>query len=737
MADALSNIIAYRHDAGRRTAVTNAREYITTYSYDELGRLEEIHYPDDTRETYTYDEVGNRETREDGKGDVTTYTYDNVNRNTLVDYPSGADTTFTYDAVGRRTKMEDGVGTTSWAYDAIGRLTEVDDPYSKVVSYNYDVRGRKTTMGLSGVGLTTYCYDSRGRLRTIDNPYAETTTYSYDALSRTSRQDNDNGTFTTWSYGTAGWMTGVTNRKSDATVISSFGYNYDEVGNRTWVTEANGDKVTWSYDNTYQLTRERRDGDYSYDVTYTYDAVGNRATKLAGGVTTTYTYNAANKMTKFDDNSGITTFTYDGNGNQVTKEVPEEDVTTYAYKFENKMVGITYPDQSLNTFTYDGEGKRLQKQDSAGTLRSVYDHQGPTGLYDLAAETNNEGTLQAFYTQGPMLISQRRGGNSYWYHDDALGSTAVVTNSDETATSTYKYYAFGDLRTSSGTLTNPFKYAGGLGYYDDPDSGLLLLRARYYSPAVARFVSRDPLMTVADTAEPWASLLSSVAGEYGYAGNNPASGMDPSGLWDTGPVHWQATMTWGGARDARYDCGWGMYGLSAGEVSALGLGDREIDQPPYKAVWWDSSTWGYHVNVLSTVPHAPTDSRKGWFSLCYGRAVHMGLVHRSCITAARELGRGLHAMQDFHSHGPVTPYEHQVHNRWVHNKGVDTNWVVGRYWWVPWPLRFLNYGNAWARQFDSRFDPGEPRLRKTQVMTKHYVRQFLRDVCCRCGVLKP
>ena len=116
-------------------------------------------------------------------------------------------------------------------------------------------------MGLSGVGLTTYSYDSRGRLRTIDNPYAETTTYSYDALSRASRQDNDNGTYATYSYNSAGWETGVSNKKSDASVIASFGYNYDEVGNRTGVTEANGDKVTWSYDNTYQLTRERRDGD--------------------------------------------------------------------------------------------------------------------------------------------------------------------------------------------------------------------------------------------------------------------------------------------------------------------------------------------------------------------------------------------------------------------------------------------------------------------------------------------
>jgi RHS repeat-associated protein len=179
------------------------------------------------------------------------------------------------------------------------------------------------------------------------------------------------------------------------------------------------------------------------------------------------------------------------------------------------MTGITYPDSSLNTFAYDGDGKRLQKQDSTGTLRMVYDHQGPTGLYDLVKETDGSNTLVAFYTQGPMLISQRRGGNSYWYHDDALGSTSAITSSDETVTSTYKYYAFGDVLTSSGTLTNAFKFVGGLGYYSDPDSGLLLLRARYYWADAGRFVTEDPVREVLDL--------------YAYAGNSPVGFTDPSG----------------------------------------------------------------------------------------------------------------------------------------------------------------------------------------------------------------
>jgi len=82
---------------------------------------------------------------------------------------------------------------------------------------------------------------------------------------------------------------------------------------------------------------------------------------------------------------------------------------------------MSQPDGSVNAFTYDGDGKRLLKQDSSGTLRFVCDNQGATGLYDLAAETDGEGTLQAFYTQGSMLLATRRAGATYQYHHDAHG----------------------------------------------------------------------------------------------------------------------------------------------------------------------------------------------------------------------------------------------------------------------------------------------------------------------------
>jgi len=62
-------------------------------------------------------------------------------------------------------------------------------------------------------------------------------------------------------------LTAQYNLTSSATIISSFDYEYDKTGNRTSVVEANGDRVTWSYDDTYQLTNEQRSGANAYKRT--------------------------------------------------------------------------------------------------------------------------------------------------------------------------------------------------------------------------------------------------------------------------------------------------------------------------------------------------------------------------------------------------------------------------------------------------------------------------------------
>ena len=65
---------------------------------------------------------------------------------------------------------------------------------------------------------------------------------------------------------------------------------------------------------------------------------------------------------------------------------------------------------------------------------------------------------------------------------------------------------------------NAFRYCG---EYYDSESGTIYLRARYYDPAIGRFISRDSV--TGENTDPLSLNL------YTYCHNNPIIGIDPSG----------------------------------------------------------------------------------------------------------------------------------------------------------------------------------------------------------------
>jgi YD repeat-containing protein len=103
-------------------------------------------------------------------------------------------------------------------------------------------------------------------------------------------------------------VTGLVNAKSDGTTLTSHDHTCDALGSPPLLVDAGGDRTTWTYDTLSRLTRERRSGANAYDLTYTYDPVGNRATKLTGGVTTTYSYDGADELTVTNAGGTRTTF---------------------------------------------------------------------------------------------------------------------------------------------------------------------------------------------------------------------------------------------------------------------------------------------------------------------------------------------------------------------------------------------------------------------------------------------
>jgi RHS repeat-associated protein len=313
----------------------------------------------------------------------------------------------------------------------------------------------------------------------------------------------------------------VVNLKADSTTLSSFGYALDAAGNRTSVLEANGDRVTWSYDGIYQLVREQRSGASAYDITYTYDTLGNRLTKVEGGVTTTYSYDEANQLGYEKTPSGRTTFSHDANGN-LEAEQAVGGSTTYSWDFENMCVAMALPSGARNTFAYDAALKRRSAEDAAGLARFVHDGE------NVLLETDGGGETQVSYTLEPSLrpaggpvgygnlISQRRGSASAWHHFDALGSTDRLTDASESELASYVQTAFGVPKATTGSHPNRLRWIGRLGYRWEPDTNQYDVRRRRYDPARGRWTSRD----AAREGSNW----------YVYAYNSPLQLDDPSGM---------------------------------------------------------------------------------------------------------------------------------------------------------------------------------------------------------------
>jgi RHS repeat-associated protein len=141
------------------------------------------------------------------------------------------------------------------------------------------------------------------------------------------------------------------------------------------------------------------------------------------------------------------------------------------------------------------------------------------------AEYTPAGALIAAFVYGDDLISMARGGQTAFYHFDAVGSTRLLTDLAGAVTDTYDYDAFGTLLARTGSTDNPFLFAG---QALDANTGFYYLRARFYQPSTGRFLSVDPFQGLA--------LDPPSLHRYVYSGNDPVNRTDPSGRFSLGSL---------------------------------------------------------------------------------------------------------------------------------------------------------------------------------------------------------
>ena len=220
---------------------------------------------------------------------------------------------------------------------------------------------------------------------------------------------------------------------------------------------------------------------------------------MRAAVSDTYTYNAGDRMTA----AGGVSYTYDDNGNLTDRGNDE-----FGWDAANRLVSTSIDSVSAS-YEYNGHGLRTSRTVGQDEVTYVWDvNRGLPAILE-----DGDGNR---YVYGLDLIARiDSSDDEEYYLYDGLGSTRALADDGGDVTDTYSYDAFGNVRAQTGSSGNEFTYAG-----EQTDStDLQYLRARYYDPAVGRFLSRDPVPFLQ---------------RYAYVGNNPANLVDPSGL---SPLH--------------------------------------------------------------------------------------------------------------------------------------------------------------------------------------------------------
>ena len=199
---------------------------------------------------------------------------------------------------------------------------------------------------------------------------------------------------------------------------------------------------------------------------------------------------------------------YDDNGNETiriwekTSPTPEypgsvklsgswkrEVPTVYEWRHYNgfhQLIRVNQDDKEI-ICQYRGDGLRHSSE-----VQELAKSQSKTKIHywdgaDIVAEQTDGGSVKR-YLRGINLLAGEADGMVYYYIHNEHGDVAQLWGQSGTYKASYEYDAFGNERNPEKEDENPFRYCG---EYFDLSSGTYYLRARYYNPNNARFLTED------------------------------------------------------------------------------------------------------------------------------------------------------------------------------------------------------------------------------------------------------
>lgn len=309
-------------------------------------------------------------------------------------------------------------------------------------------------------------------------------------------------------------------------------------------------------------------------ATLQHDNNGNVTQRTTPQGTTTYQYDALNRLTGESGPAKTQTITYDENGNRKSDGAGTYTIDPASNRLSTRLglavqydsTGNMTADGTGRTFTYNPLGQLYQVFQSGTLIASYfYDANGmrsrkvtmasaPQGaqtiLYEydeeahLIGEVSGTGApLHAYAWRDDTPVSQidyQPSRRILYFGVDHLNTSRTAMDSTGKVVWRWESDAFGSTppnedpgNTGSKTTVN-LRFGG---WYADVESGLFYAKFRYYSPLLPGFTQPDRLDVVRQAMNPMYAgysqpmdLKKPLNQPYTYVGENPLTHTDPLGL---------------------------------------------------------------------------------------------------------------------------------------------------------------------------------------------------------------
>ncbi len=496
-------------------------DFVARFEYDIQNRQSALIYPDGTRIDNVYSQGGALQAVKCGTGAFVQYglSFDGTgdNKNAVKRYTGdGVETTIVFDPVNNRAKAvtsknkdNETLEDNSYSHDSNGNILSITD---------------KVNTGAS----QTFTYDDLNRLTKAHGIYG-IHDYSYDNVGNLTSNNHGSLTYSDSAHPFAVTADGDGNS-----------YSYDNAGNMTYRKGA-----TLAYDGENRLksiTGSTKDQEYSYDYS------GHRVIKKEKDGYTTYNFMGIYEVAQALNKNDVHTKYIYGLKGDIVAQVTTENATLVTAMNSGGVYDRAYASIGAVAFILRGKiaaDEFISKPENIQLIQKILIAIAALSLLSLAVylriywrfetplfrwSADFSPALLAvlvitFSFTGCDIITGTSAttglptGGTYYFHPDHVGSVSYLTDAAGKIVTRMYYTPYGEKVTSAITGPDIFhkKYTG----QEDDGTGLLYYKARYYDPAIGRFISADSVVP-----DPW---YSQAFNRYMYGYGNPVRYCDPSG----------------------------------------------------------------------------------------------------------------------------------------------------------------------------------------------------------------